>query len=137
MDEATADLARSFFEDVWNARDADAVPKFARTYGTSHQVGSEVTNLAEFVGRVHRPFRDAFPDLRITVENVVAARDQAVVHWRARGTHLGGGLGLSASGRRVDFLGMTWLVFRDGKITRAQDLWDRGGLIQKLSAAAD
>jgi predicted ester cyclase len=55
---------------------------------------------------------DAFPDIQVEVEATSADGNHVVVRWRARGTHLGAGLGLPATGGRVDFRGMTWLTFK-------------------------
>ena len=56
--------------------------------------------------------RTALPAMVATA----ADGDHVVVRWRVRGTHLGAGLGMPATGRPVNFRGMTWLIFKDGVI---------------------
>ena len=48
-----------------------------------------------------RGWRDAFPDLEITVDKQVAERDLVAVRWTARGTNTGTGNGIPATGRAV------------------------------------
>jgi steroid delta-isomerase-like uncharacterized protein len=85
---------------------------------------------------VYRPLVQAIPDLHFTLEDVLARGDEAVVRWLATGTHAGDGLGVPPSGRPVRLRGMTWLVFRDGKISEGWDCWDLGGLMKSLRGPA-
>lgn len=58
----------------------------------------------------------AFPDLRVTVDRVVAEGDFVTVMWTFRGTHTAFGYGLPPTGARVELRGMTiWRVV-DGKL---------------------
>jgi steroid delta-isomerase-like uncharacterized protein len=58
----------------------------------------------------------AFPDLRMTVDLVVAEGDFVTVMWTSRGTHTAFGYGLPPTGARVELRGMTiWRVV-DGKL---------------------
>ena len=58
----------------------------------------------------------AFPDLRVTVDLVVAEADFVTVMWTFRGTHTAFGYGLPPTGAPVELRGMTiWRVV-DGKL---------------------
>ena len=134
MSQSTAELAREFFEIVWNQKLEDAMEQLAHPDGVSHQVFGDVIGFNAFRDNIYRPFINALPDLHIEIEDVVADGDQAVVRWRATGTHLGDGLGMPPSGRQVKFAGMTWLAFRDGKLAEGWDGWDPGDLLHRLAA---
>jgi predicted ester cyclase len=43
----------------------------------------------------------AAPDMTVTADRMEAKADRVTVHWTARGTNTGQGLGLSASGKSV------------------------------------
>jgi steroid delta-isomerase-like uncharacterized protein len=61
--------------------------------------------------------KKAFPDLRISVEQMVAEGDKVAVLWTFRGTHTGSGYeGLPATGTRVEVRGITIWRFKDGRI---------------------
>ncbi len=51
-------------------------------------------------------FHDAFPDLHITLDDVIAAGDRVAARWTATGTHRGELAGISATGRSVRWGGI-------------------------------
>ena len=62
--------------------------------------------------------KKAFPDLKMTVNNMVAEGDLVAVHWTFRGTHTHDGYaGLPATGTKVSMTGITIWRIVDGKIT--------------------
>jgi steroid delta-isomerase-like uncharacterized protein len=135
MADHAADLARRFFEEVWNNRRGESIEEFAHHDGISHRTDGVVIGRDDFLNVVYRPLVKAVPDLRIAVEDVLGRGDQAVVRWFLTGTHTGDGLGIPPSGRSIRLRGMTWLVFRDGKIAEGWDCWDLGGLLASLREA--
>jgi steroid delta-isomerase-like uncharacterized protein len=136
MSRSNADLARRWFEQVWNQRSTDAVRDYLHPEIVGHMEGLEVRSQEDYL-KARAAILDAIPDLRVTVEAVVSEGDQAVVRWSAAGTHLGDGLGFPASQRPATFRGMTWLTFSDGRIVKGWDSWNQGLLLQQLTAAAD
>jgi steroid delta-isomerase-like uncharacterized protein len=61
--------------------------------------------------------KKAFPDLRISVQQIVAEGDRVAVLWTFQGTHTGSGYeGLPATGTRVEVRGMTIWRIVDGRI---------------------
>ena len=72
------------------------------------------------------------PDLRIEIPFAAAEGDMVIVQWRMRGTHLGPGLGIPASGKPVDISGFTSVWFENGLIARGVDRWNRGEFIASL-----
>ena len=80
----------------------------------------------------------AFPDMRVTVENLVVDCDCAVVQLRFTGTHQGEmatPLGtVSPTGRRVDFPACTVVRIANGKIYEQTTYQDYVGLIEQLGA---
>ncbi|HEX7154444.1 MAG TPA: ester cyclase [Thermoanaerobaculia bacterium] len=61
-------------------------------------------------------WREAFPDLRVTPDLVIAEGDLVAVHWTARGTNTGTGNGIPATGRKVQVTGTAIFRFENGKI---------------------
>jgi len=65
---------------------------------------------------VHSEMR-AFPDLRLTVQDMIAEGDKVAVLWTFRGTHTGSGYeGLPPTGTRVEVRGITIWRIVDGRI---------------------
>ena len=83
-----------------------------------------------------RGWREAFPDLNITVEKQVAERDLVAVHWTARGTNTGTGNGLPATGRAVEITGTTLFRMDDGRIAEEWTCANSLGLMKQLGLLA-
>src|SRR5687768_3162037 len=79
-----------------------------------------------------RGWRDAFPDLQITVEKQVAERDLVAVRWTARGTNTGTGNGIPATGRAVQITGTTLFRMDDGRIAEEWTCANSLGLMKQL-----
>jgi steroid delta-isomerase-like uncharacterized protein len=79
-------------------------------------------------------FRAAFPDLTVTVEDVVSCGDRVVdrVTWTA--THTGPMMGIPASGKRVTVSEMHIARVKDGKIVERWGEWDALGMMQQIGA---
>ncbi len=77
-------------------------------------------------------WREAFPDLNITVEKQVAEQDLVAVRWTARGTNTGTGNGIPATGRAVQISGTTLFRMADGKIAEEWTCANSLGLMKQL-----
>jgi steroid delta-isomerase-like uncharacterized protein len=60
--------------------------------------------------------RAAFPDLSVTVEDVMAEGDRVAARVTMRGTHLGEFQGIAPTGKRVEVRAMDMFRISDGKI---------------------
>jgi len=76
----------------------------------------------------------AFPDLRITTDDIIAEGGKVVARWTATGTHLGELMGIPASGKQVSFPGMTVHRFTDDKIVENWWAYDAMGMMQQIIA---
>ena len=79
-------------------------------------------------------YRRAFPDLRVTVEDLIAEGDKVVACLRFRGTHLGELEGIAPTGRRVDCTGIVVSRMEGGKIAEDWANFDDLGLMRQLGA---
>ena len=68
--------------------------------------------------------KKAFPDLRMSVEEMVAEDDKVAVLWTFRGTHTGSGYeGLPPTGTPVELRGITIWRILDGRISEEWTTW--------------
>ena len=135
MTESNSDIARRWFEQVWNQRRGAAVHELLHRQGIGHMEGMDIRGPEEFLA-ARSVLLNAFPDFHVTVEATVAEGPHVVVRWSATGTHQGDGLGFSASSKPAAFRGMTWLRFADGQIVEGWDSWNLGQLLQDLRTPA-
>lgn len=106
---------KDFFEQVWNEADVERAAAFLAPDFVSHNgFGVQIVGPQEY-GRAVLAYREAFPDLRTTIEDVIVEGDRAVVRGTDRGTPSADFMGHPATGREVV---STWIeIFRlqDGK----------------------
>jgi steroid delta-isomerase-like uncharacterized protein len=76
----------------------------------------------------------AFPNLCITVDEVMAQGAAVAVRWTVTATHEGVAFGLAPTGQTFTVRGMTWVHIREGQIVEGWDALNLGGLMQKLSS---
>jgi len=77
-------------------------------------------------------YRQAFPDLRVSVEDLVAEGDRVAARLRFRGTHLGELDGIAPTGRRVDCSGIVISRIEEGKIAEDWANFDDLGMMRQL-----
>jgi predicted ester cyclase len=78
-------------------------------------------------------FRQAFPDVQTTIEDMVAGGDKVVIRFSARGTHQGETEDLGPpTGNSFEVTGVTIERFSDGKIVEDWTNFDALGLMQQL-----
>ena len=127
-------LIRKWFDEIWNNRRTQSIDELLAPEGIAHLEGVEIVGPAQF-HQYHGELITAFPDFRITVDEVISQGESAAVRWTVDATHKGAGLGLEPSGQVVRFRGMTWVHIQDGKIIEGWDSWNMEALVQKLKSA--
>ena len=130
-------LCRSFAQTMINERNLAMAPEFIGEGSIHHELGDVP---AELRGgpRAMAMFLDlylrAFPDLKITFEDVIADRDRVVTRWRLEGTQKGPLMGIAPSGRRVNIEGIRIDRIADGRIVESWMQWDTLGLLEQIGA---
>lgn len=76
--------------------------------------------------------RNAFPDLELTVHDVVASSDRVAVRWSADGTHSGDLRALPATGKRLRFAGQTIYQVEACQVTGHWQVIDRLGFLEQV-----
>lgn len=125
------ELARRFFEEVWNERDELAIDR----YIAEDAAGNDPTFGAgrEAFRKQWRAWQAAFPDLHFAVEEIVAEGHVVVTRWTLTGTHSGADFeGTPASGAAIKVGGMSLDHIRDGMIASGFDGWDELGFRRQL-----
>ncbi len=82
-------------------------------------------------------FLTVFPDLGFTVHSIFAEGDKVVVRWTSTGTQQGELMGIPASGKQVEYTGITIYRLADGRIAESWWAYDAMGLIQQISTPSD
>ncbi len=77
-------------------------------------------------------FLNAFPNLHISINDVIAEGDKVAAHWTCSGTHGGEFQGIAPTGKEVKWTGMGIYRFSGKKIEEILSLQDALGLMQQL-----
>jgi predicted ester cyclase len=122
-------LVQKFYEEIVNQKNLTALGQFVAPNAVNHTVPSGFPQgPSQFLG-LHF---NAFPDLTVTVEDLLADGDKVVARVSIRGTHQGALRAVSPTGK--PFTGMAINIFRivNGKIVEHWGLADRLGTLQQL-----
>lgn len=137
MNTSNTALARRWFEEVWNQRREDTIDELLAEGSVGHTRAGDLHSPEDFKIRIHGPFLQAFPDLKVTIDDTISEGDQVAVRWNALGTHLGDGLGMPPTGRKISITGITWIRYRDGKMIEGWDCWNQAALFEQLRQATE
>ena len=82
-------------------------------------------------------FREGFPDVVSTIEDLIAEGDKVVARWKARATHQGEYMGIPPTGNRVEFTDISVYRIEAGRIAESWNVEDELGLMQQIGAVPE
>jgi steroid delta-isomerase-like uncharacterized protein len=80
--------------------------------------------------------REAFPDRRFVVEDMIAEGEKVSARFTMRGTHKGELRGIAPSGREVTMTGIDMIRLSEGKMVEDRVEVDQLGMMQQLGVIA-
>ena len=123
-------LGRRFFEEQDRLRGGPAealcAPEYQATIGSNpvtDRAGHEAFATA---------FYTAFPDVRHTVEEVIATEDRVAVRFVLDGTHTASFFGIPATGRTIRVHANVLAHVANGKVTKLFGIFDEAGMLRQL-----
>ena len=120
-------LIQRWFDEVWNQGNASVIDELLAEDGVIHGLvdasGNPVHGLEGF-HEFHKQFRGAFPDLNVSVDDVIAEGDRVVARCSVRGRHTGEHLGFAATNAPIEFGGVAIVRIKGGKIVEAWNHFD-------------
>jgi predicted ester cyclase len=136
-DAAVADqnetVVRRVFDDVINGRDLAAANEICTDDAVIHVPGLELPHGPEALKAFAQSLHDGFADLRVVIDDVVAADKAVAVRWHTeRQTQTGPYRGIPPTGRAVAITGNNVYRLEDGKVREAWIEVDSLGLAQQL-----
>lgn len=127
MSEENKALVRRWFEEVWNKGHADAIEEMFDVNGIAHGLSEDPSKPIRGP-RNYRPFyevfRQAFPNIVIEIEDMIAEGDKVAARCSVRGKHEGEFMGRAATQSPVEFTGITIVRIDNGKIVEAWNNFD-------------
>jgi steroid delta-isomerase-like uncharacterized protein len=127
MSEENKALLRRWFDEVWNKGRADAIEEMFDENGIAHGLSDDPANPIRGP-RGYRPFytmfREAFPNMEIVIEDMVAEGDKVAARCSVRGKHEGEFMGRAATQAPIELTGITIVRIDNGKIVEAWNNFD-------------
>jgi predicted ester cyclase len=134
-----ADASRRLLEESFNDGKLELADQLIAPEAVNHDPAepADLRGLRgpELFKRTVTMYRAAFPDVRITVDDVIAAGDKVVLRWHSEGTHRGELAGYAPTGARGSVTGISIDLWKDEKVVESWSEWDNLGLARQLGAA--
>jgi steroid delta-isomerase-like uncharacterized protein len=127
------ELVERLHATLLQARDPAVVDEFFSRDFVSHNNPPGFPPGVEGVKRFFTTFRDAFPDIEVEIDELVADGERVAVATTFTGTHQGELMGVAPTGRRVSVTGIDVVRVAGGKIVEHRGLTDIVGLMRQLS----
>ncbi|MFH1646219.1 MAG: ester cyclase [Chloroflexota bacterium] len=77
-------------------------------------------------------YMTAFPDVKFTIEDMIAEGDKVAIRYTMRGTHKGPYRGMPATGKKIEVGGISIGRVAGGKFVEGWSCPDRLGMMQQL-----
>jgi steroid delta-isomerase-like uncharacterized protein len=136
MSEENKEKARRTWEIV-NQHNPDLIEEFYPPDFVWHEPEGDIRGY-EQARQFVSSFLGAFPDLNITVDDVIGEGDKVVSRYTIRGTHQGETEDLGPpTGKQVELRGIIIHRFEDGNIVEEWEVYDNLSLLQQLGLAPE
>jgi steroid delta-isomerase-like uncharacterized protein len=135
--EQNKQIARQMVEEVFNKGDLGAVDKFlAPNFIEREILPPGIPAGREGVKALSMALHTAFPDLKATVDDILAEGDKVVIRQTWSGTHKGDFMGVAPTGKKISIVVIDIVRVVDGKFVEHWGLMDSMGLMQQIGAVA-
>lgn len=124
-------LVRGFIEEVFNNRNLAAIADYLSPNEVDHTLPPGMPTDRAGTTQGISMFLRAFPDLRITIDELVAEGDKVVIRYTSRGTQRGPFMVIPPTGREVAVSSYLTARIADGKIVELWGLDDQLGMLQQ------
>jgi predicted ester cyclase len=121
-------------EEAWDSGDLNLISSLLDPTFVSHtSVGDATPNIEEFWAR-HQMGMQAFPDRKVSIEDLFGEGDKVVVRCRAIGTNSGGlsWLGIPPNGQTIDFQWISIYRVSHGRVIEHWAVQDTMALLTQL-----
>ena len=125
-------LAKRFYEEVLNHGDLSAIDDLVADDFVEHEELPGIPANREGLREWVRLMRTAFPDLTVSVNQMIAEGDEIWVHMTMAGTQDGPFLHIPPSGRKVRISAFDRVRVRNGRAVEHWGVTDNLALLQQL-----
>jgi len=125
-------LLRRYVEEVWEKQNLDAIDDFLSPFYKRHRSPNTPALTREGQRQLLSQFRTAFPDIQITIEEIIAEDDRIAFRSTMRGTHQAEFLGIAPTGKKITVSLLDMIHIENGKFIEHWGGPDILDLLQQL-----
>jgi steroid delta-isomerase-like uncharacterized protein len=125
-------IYRRFVEEGFNQGNLDLFDELIAPDFVNHSAPPGVPPTREGWKQMAAMFRAAFPDMHLHIEDEIAEGDQITIRFTGHGTHRGELMGIPATGKEVNFNGISIARIAGGKIVERWEEFDMMGMMVQL-----
>jgi steroid delta-isomerase-like uncharacterized protein len=129
-----ATIARTFCEEVWGKGNLEALHQLTRPdFRIFYPIMTTPMDRDSY-GGLMADVHTAFPDFRVTLNDIIAKGEKVVIAWTAEGTHTGHFelLNLPPTGNAIRYTGMVIYRIDDGYVAEGRGEEDIPTLLRQL-----
>jgi steroid delta-isomerase-like uncharacterized protein len=127
-------LVKQLYEEVWNNGDLSLVDELLSPDFVDYNQPPGAPNGREGYKAGVSMIRTAFPDIKFSLDQILAEDDRLAFRLTGTGTHKGDFLGISPTGKQVSLESMTFVHMDKGKISERWGISDIPRVIEQLQA---
>lgn len=132
QEEGNTRVVHKYWEQCWNLHEPDGLDSTHAIAFAQNGVAIGVPKFKEGLAS----FFQSFPDISISIEDIMAKDDKVLMRVHYRGTHLGDYCGIPATGRTISLGGLELFLLIDGKIVSHWHEMDHLAILQQIGATA-
>jgi steroid delta-isomerase-like uncharacterized protein len=127
-------VLRLWYQELWDNWNIGVADDLLTDDYRLHAPGVPVPLDRATTKQVVAMYGTSFPDLKHTVDEVIAEGDTLAVRWTVRGTHRGEFQSIPASGKSIKLSGITMHHLVDARVRETWLVYDNMELLQQLGA---
>ncbi len=135
MSEENKAIARRFYEAISAGR-LEIVDELVAANMVEHEEFPGLAHGREGVRQFMQMMRTAFPDFKMTLEDMVAEGDKVFIRATMEGTHQGEFMGIPATGKRIEVPMGDFVRFHGGQAVEHWGVTDTGMMMQQLGVVS-
>jgi steroid delta-isomerase-like uncharacterized protein len=124
-------IVRRIYEQVFDRHNLEVVDELYTTGFVYHSPGNADCD-RDGLKQGFAAYLAAFPDARMTVEDMLAAEDRVAVRFTCRGTHQGQFMGVPPSGKQVTMTAILIHRLAGSKMVEDWEWSDQLGILRQL-----
>lgn len=131
MSDVNEVVIRRFVNEAINNGDSSAMRELIHSDYVYRSPDQELRG-PEALEDLFTAYRTGLPDLKTSIDELLASGDKVAISITLRGTHSGDVMGIPATGKEVTVHGMVISRLEDGKIIEEWEILDMLGMFQQL-----